>query len=384
MTATETTTRPGRIVALDVARGIAILGTLGTNIWILTDPAGIVGYLNTLGSEPWPQRILMQLAQGKFLGLLTLMFGIGLAIQAASARRAGRRWPGGYRVRAALLLLDGALHYLLVAEFDILMGYALVSMLVCGLVVASVRARLWVAVAASAAHVLLLTALVAAIAAEPDSGAPTAPATDVFATGSWWDLVVFRAENVGAFRAEVIFVIPMTIAMFLAGAALYEAGIFDPGSRVLRRKLMLLGAVAAPVDAVVGLCGGEAGVLVARYGVAPFVAVGLLAWIAQFHATPRRAGVVATGLERIGRTALSCYVAQNVLASALCYGWGLGLAARVDPSLRVPFTVAVYLLVCAVLVVTASWWLRRYRQGPVEWLWRVSYQRLVREPATPS
>lgn len=384
MTATETTTRPGRIVALDVARGIAILGTLGTNIWIFTDPAGIVGYLNTLGSEPWPQRILMQLAQGKFLGLLTLMFGIGLAIQAASARRAGRPWPGGYRVRAALLLLDGALHYLLVAEFDILMGYALVSMLVCGLVVASVRARLWVAVAASAAHVLLLTALVAAIAAEPDSGAPTAPATDVFATGSWWDLVVFRAENVGAFRAEVIFVIPMTIAMFLAGAALYEAGIFDPGSRVLRRKLMLLGAVAAPVDAVVGLCGGEAGVLVARYGVAPFVAVGLLAWIAQFHATPRRAGVVGTGLERIGRTALSCYVAQNVLASALCYGWGLGLAARVDPSLRVPFTVAVYLLVCAVLVVTASWWLRRYRQGPVEWLWRVSYQRLVREPATPS
>lgn len=381
MTATETTTRPGRIVALDVARGIAILGTLGTNIWIFTDPAGIVGYLNTLGSEPWPKRILMQLAQGKFLGLLTLMFGIGLAIQAASA---GRPWPGGYRVRAALLLLDGALHYLLVAEFDILMGYALVSMLVCGLVVASARARLWVAVAASAVHVLLLTALVAAIAAEPDSGAPTAPATDVFATGSWWDLVVFRAENVGAFRAEVIFVIPMTIAMFLAGAALYEAGIFDPGSRVLRRKLMLLGAVAAPVDAVVGLCGGEAGVLVARYGVAPFVAVGLLAWIAQFHVTPRRAGVVGTGLERIGRTALSCYVAQNVLASALCYGWGLGLAARVDPSLRVPFTVAVYLLVCAVLVVTASWWLRRYRQGPVEWLWRVSYQRLVREPATPS
>ena len=94
--------------------------------------------------------------------------------------------------------------------------------------------------------------------------------------------------------------------------------------------------------------------------------------------------VVGAGLERVGRTALSCYVAQNVLASALCYGWGFGLAARVDPSLRVPFTVAVYLLVCAVLFVTAGWWLRRYRQGPVEWLWRVSYQRLVREPATPS
>lgn len=34
-----------RIQALDVARGVAILGTLATNIWIITHPAGMVGYL---------------------------------------------------------------------------------------------------------------------------------------------------------------------------------------------------------------------------------------------------------------------------------------------------------------------------------------------------
>ncbi len=132
MTVTGSTTRQQRILALDVARGIAILGTFAANVWIFTDPAGIVGYLASIGTDPWPQRILMQLAQGKFLGLLTLMFGIGLAVQAASAQRAGRPWPGGYRVRAALLFVDGMVHYLLVAEFDILMGYALTSMLVCG------------------------------------------------------------------------------------------------------------------------------------------------------------------------------------------------------------------------------------------------------------
>jgi hypothetical protein len=33
-----------RIGVLDVARGIAIIGTLATNIWIFTDPGGIVGY----------------------------------------------------------------------------------------------------------------------------------------------------------------------------------------------------------------------------------------------------------------------------------------------------------------------------------------------------
>ena len=41
-----------RIGVLDVARGIAILGTLATNIWIFTDPGGIIGYLVTAAAEP--------------------------------------------------------------------------------------------------------------------------------------------------------------------------------------------------------------------------------------------------------------------------------------------------------------------------------------------
>jgi uncharacterized protein len=65
-----------------------------------------------------------QLANGKFLGMLTLMFGVGLELQRRSARRRGRPWPGRYPWRASLLFLDGLLHYLLVVEFDILMGYA--------------------------------------------------------------------------------------------------------------------------------------------------------------------------------------------------------------------------------------------------------------------
>ena len=35
-----------RFAALDVLRGMAILGTLATNIWIFTNPEGLVGYVN--------------------------------------------------------------------------------------------------------------------------------------------------------------------------------------------------------------------------------------------------------------------------------------------------------------------------------------------------
>ncbi|ABG92003.1 conserved hypothetical protein [Rhodococcus jostii RHA1] len=101
-----------RYAALDVMRGAAILGTLATNIWIFTNVEGLVGYVNGTGRATggWApvQAILQQFAQGKFLGLLTIMFGIGLVIQQRSAQRRGARWPGGYPWRAGLLMLDGA------------------------------------------------------------------------------------------------------------------------------------------------------------------------------------------------------------------------------------------------------------------------------------
>ncbi|MFD6858940.1 DUF418 domain-containing protein [Rhodococcus sp. NPDC060090] len=378
--ATTHTAAPSRarIAALDVARGIAILGTLGTNIWIFTDPAGIVGYLETAGSDPWPQRILMQLAQGKFLGLLSLMFGVGLAIQAASARRAGRAWPGNYRTRAFLLFVDGLVHFFLVAEFDVLMGYAVVSMLVCGVVVSSHRTRMWIAGTAAVVHMLLVTTVVVALAATPASEGSSSEPTDIFATGSWWDLVVFRTENLLAFRAEMIIVVPLTIVMFLAGAALFDAGVFDERGARLRRKLMVVGGIAAPVDIAVGLFGGSAGLFASRYAMAPFVAVGLLALIAQWYSTRDRVGTLGGWLQGIGKTALSCYILQNVIASVICYGWGFGLAARIDPTYRTQFTVAVYLAVCAILVAASRLWLRRFRQGPVEWLWKASFDLLTR------
>jgi hypothetical protein len=85
-----------RISVLDIARGIAILGTLATNVWIFTDPAGMIGYLQrplpvlTGGLDQTVQTLARQLANGKFLGMLTLMFGIGLELQRRSARRRGQ------------------------------------------------------------------------------------------------------------------------------------------------------------------------------------------------------------------------------------------------------------------------------------------------------
>lgn len=73
-----------RIDALDVLRGVAILGTLGTNIWMFTDPGGIIGVLSRephVGSADDTVELAARfLANGKFLGryLLPPFVAMGL------------------------------------------------------------------------------------------------------------------------------------------------------------------------------------------------------------------------------------------------------------------------------------------------------------------
>src|SRR5919197_2104412 len=146
MAAVEAPAAPAtRILSLDVLRGIAILGTFGTNVWLFAHPGGPAGWVASLDDVPHGiagtvEVGLQFLANGKFLALLTLLFGVGLELQYRSAVRRGKPWPGRYPARAAVLLAEGLVHYLLVFEFDVLMGYAITSFLVAYLIGRSDRA----------------------------------------------------------------------------------------------------------------------------------------------------------------------------------------------------------------------------------------------------
>ena len=286
-----------RIGVLDVARGIAILGTLATNIWIFTDPGGIIGYLQrplpslTGGLEQAVQTIARQLANGKFLGMLTLMFGVGLELQRRSARRRGRPWPGRYPWRASLLFLDGLLHYLLVVEFDILMGYAVTGMVVAAVLATSPRSqRIWLWTAASL-HMLLLSALTVALLLWGTGGDPSrADAVTLYTDGSWLEQVGQRLEWFPLYRAEAVFILPLSVAMFLAGSQLMRAGLFEQRGRALRRRMMAIGlGLALPLDLAIGSLGGAAGLVFARYATAPLVA----ARAARRRSVPGRGATLA-------------------------------------------------------------------------------------------
>ncbi len=363
-----------RITQLDVARGIAILGTLGTNIWVFSHPEGLVGHLaspTSPGTPPWQQQIetfLQQVTNGKFLGLLTLMFGIGLAIQADSARRRGRPWPGPYLWRAGLLLLDGIVHYFLVIEFDVLMGYAVTGAVVAHIICTSPRTqRIW-AITTGALHLALIGGLTTLLWSTPADQLPTTLTPNPYRDGSWWDLVLFRLDNAAMFRVEPVLIGAMSICMFLIGHRLHHAGLFLPHGATLRRRLMLVGAIALPLDIGLGMAHPN-WFLATRYGTAPLVALGLLALIAHL---PSSTGWFGDRMAELGRVALSAYMLQNILASAIFYGWGLDLGGA-PPTWRLITTPIAFVVVSGAIIAGAHVWLRRFSRGPVEWLWHHGY-----------
>lgn len=362
----------GRIAALDVLRGLAIIGTLASNIWIFTTPGGPAEWISDGFATADPvQRVLQALANGKFLGLLTLLFGVGLELQYRSMVRRGMPWPGRYALRAGILFVEGLVHYVLVFEFDVLMGYAIASLLAAYLIGRSDRVvRAWGGVLAGlyVAAIAGVTALMVATGASASTSAGGTQAADAttVSTASWFDQVLLRLEHMALFRIELILIVPSATVLFLVGSRLVRAGLFsttEDGAR-LRRRLAWVGLGAGiPLNALTAWAGPD-WFLVDRYLVPPLVAVGILALGTTLVARAKtRPGLLRRGVEGVGRTALSCYVLQNVLASALCYDWGLGLAGGGPWQ-----AVAIWAGISLALMILAPLWLRRWPRGPIELL----------------
>ncbi|MFD7665220.1 DUF418 domain-containing protein [Streptomyces sp. NPDC059788] len=369
----------GRLPLLDVLRGVAILGTLMTNVWIFAAPGAEWGVLNGNASgapfgTSWAGTVegsFRFLADGKFLSMLTILFGVGLAIQFRSAGKQGRSWPGRYKWRALFLFVEGTVHFVLVFAWDVLMGYAVVALLVAWQLTRAARTQrvlMWVA---AGVHVAVLGLLTAAAAgggggdtANSGSGARV---VELYAEGNYLEQVAFRLQNAIALRLEPVISFALLVFLFHLGVRLFRAGAFRPDAqgRRIRRRMCGWGlGIGIPLNLAL-LWAGSDFQLVARYGAAPVVAVGYVGLIGLIVDRVRRPGPLTAGLTAIGRTALSCYVLQNVLCVLACYGIGLGLAARWAG--QGPWwVIGLWVAVCAVLFTGARLWLRRFPYGPLE------------------
>lgn len=384
-----------RLPGLDAVRGFALLGILLMNIEGFNGPLWLAG----AGVEPtqtgwdrWLDTFIYVVVQGSFFPLFSLLFGIGFALMGQRLRARGQPFVAIHLRRMGCLALIGLLHGVLVWSGDILLSYALLGLLLPAFDGLPRRWLGWaggVGIVCAALVVVMLGAMMSLVAADPGSGLLQQVQADIqaqvraqeqaYAYGSYAQAVQQRAGDVLAGLQNLIVLGGQLLGLFLIGAGLVGSGaLANPagharlwaglrwGAWPLGLALSLWAWKVSPYNPPWDMGFDQILAQALKLLAGSLIGLGWLAWGLRWQHLLRP-------LAPMGRMALSNYLAQSLICTALFYGYGLGLFGQFSRSGEVALALAVFV----VQLLVSHLWLRHFAQGPAEWLWRaVTYGRL--------
>jgi uncharacterized membrane protein YeiB len=309
-----------RIDTLDYLRGFALLGILLVNILSLLSVK--VPAVNT--EDAAYQRFLFLFVEGRFYPIFSFLFGVGFFLFISRARDKGNNGIVLFLRRVVVLFIFGLIH----ARFH--PGDALTVYAVCGLILLPFY---YVPKALNLLLGLLLLVMLSAVSVKVFMALPlvllgiAAGQYRVFEKITWVQALIF------------------TIAMLVLSAA----------ALIFQYQAM----PAAPFQFLSPLAFLKRGIM---FG--PIVSgfyTGLLVLLLQQKFSRK----ILTPLKMYGRMALTNYVLQTVLLLAAGYGWHwFGKLTYLE-------SLGICLVIYAVQLTFSSLWLRFFRYGPLEWIWRL-------------
>ncbi|WP_115719285.1 DUF418 domain-containing protein [Gallaecimonas mangrovi] len=335
-----------RFAAIDTARGLAIFGILLVNIQSF-------GQLDEFRYDRFAEPGLVSqgvwwfnllFADGKFISLLSMLFGMGLVWL--------KKLGNGYQYRRLrYLALFGLVHGFLIWEGDILLMYALTAMVVLPFVRGAPSWRLGV----GAVLVMLATAVfVALVLLTPDGLSVDTTPLHIYNHGSYLQQCYYRAGNfIYTIVSWPLFILPMVAGLMLIGSAIAEQPLWFDRIRRFWWLWFLAGLVPSLLVLDFSPRVGHGWMLL----FSPFEALGYLGLMLQVGARWHI-------LQEAGRMALSHYLLQSVVMTSFFYGLGLyGQFSRLT-------LLAIALGYSAAALLLTPLYLRYFKQGPMEWLWR--------------
>lgn len=391
---------PDRLVALDLIRGVAVLGILAINI------AGFAGPPLAVSDPAYPPpgtqadltayTIKFLLFEGKMRALFTMLFGASMILFIERADAGGRFGDHLQLRRLGWLMLFGLTHFYLIWWGDILFLYGSVGVIALMMrdmpvrtlaTIALVIFVLWHAIgtAVDLADVLTEHSVLMGAGSSEEVASYFGYLADVEAfaamqraayQGGYLDQLALRTgELVLDPFTGVIVSAGETLPLMLIGMALYRSGFFSGGWNHARLLAAGIGCAAAGLAMTLGVF-----LWLMRNGF-PVEALdsAYLNWLAVPHllmafgyaalltifAVPLGRTAIGRRLIAAGRMAFTNYLATSIVMTGIFYGWGLGLAGTVGHAGQWAFVLFGWLLMLA-------WslpWLSRYRRGPLEWAW---------------
>jgi uncharacterized protein len=402
-----------RIGLVDSLRGFALFGVCLANLFtgfsFVGGPTPAPQPHYTLATDGAASFLMHALVEGKFYSIFSLLFGLGFALQLQRAEARGGDGLSLYMRRLRILMLIGLLHILLLWAGDILLFYGLMGLILVRLRQLDERTAIrWAAICILLPIPFYLPTLI-----HPLISLGTPPNVVLFGlskllgfdiedpnlvynvfigrdAGRWLGL-----ELLGLFYrfGDLLFTgRPFKVlAMFLLGMLIGRRELWarlDESAAMLRRVALsglgvglpaslLWATIKDPASYYAGTLQGLTETVLYALAVAPlalaYAALFALGW--RLPALRRILGVLAPA----GRMALTNYLTQTVVAILIFSGWGLGLAGRVGATYLWPLAAATL----AAQIIVSAWWLRRFRFGPMEWVWRSLTYRSWQPMRTP-
>lgn len=383
----------GRDDRIDALRGFALLGILLVNIqsfvWGGANPAG---YL--LDDASAVDRVLFFLTAAfvnlKFMPLFALLFGVGFSLLLGKLAALTPAPHAVFRRRMAFLFVFGLLHGVFFYYGDITHMYAL-----AGLVLllyddrgpAGLRRAVLLWWGGAVGITVLLTWGLAGHLPGPVEMAAELEENFAVLTQEGWlaqtptRLVLF----VDIVLANVVG-LPLAVALMLTGMLAHRAGWLADRNAAAWRTARNVGFVVGLPAALA--YGAFLYVEADAYGLGAYSAVaavpGVLSVTLAFAYAAfffrRTSPALVAWLAPAGRMPLTNYLLQSIAMGALLSGWGLALA----PRLGYAETALLALAIFAAQLLLSRAWLRRWKQGPLESLWREwTYRGMPRLAATP-
>ena len=383
-----------RLVHVDMIRGFALFGVLLVNMFNFG--AGSIIWIEPIDEAAFS--ISRFLFETKSWRLFSFLFGFGFALQFIRADERGSKLLSTYAWRLVILFVFGMANALLY-DGDILMYYAELGLVL--ILFRKVPPKVLVLVAAA---LLLVFPVQRAFDVVINGPSPEMDPFEIrleraqgrmeerlqnhpYAVGTIGDVMVENAQEI-----PPIFITDVRgpesvfgfFAMFLLGLAAGQSRILHDLTK--HKKLfryicgwgLTIGLLCMTIERVLFNLVGYELFGDHRVGILPQV-VGDFTF--NFGATALALGYAASivilaqydnwrrflmPLAAVGRMALSIYLLQTLMFSTLFYGYGFGQVGRIGPA--AVFSYAVLFFVVHIII--ANWWLRRYRFGPAEWLWR--------------